>query len=112
MGRYYNYYYTCDGYDMRSGKQFIKGVTWKLTRIPEMGRASWSHTRRLSSCWYKDEVECKKEFRFGRRAVVDTVYNRIIHYYHELDAFVKLEKERRCSAVMTDRLKNKYGSYE
>lgn len=31
---------------MRSRKQFIKGVTWKLTSIPEMGRAS-SHTQQL-----------------------------------------------------------------
>jgi len=66
-------------------------VTWKLTSIPEMGRAR-SHTRRLGSCWYRDEVECTEEFRFGRRAVVDAVYNRIILYYYELGTFVKLEK--------------------
>lgn len=29
----------CEGYDIRSRKQFIKGVTWKLSSIPEMGRA-------------------------------------------------------------------------
>jgi hypothetical protein len=67
----------CDGYDMRSRKQFIKGVTWKLSSIPEMGRAR-SHTYDLVVS--KDEVECTEEFRFGRRAVIVDTY-RLIGLY-------------------------------